>query len=181
MMIYNENTAAANTNRSVESTPVADTTSTSTFDTLPTIDTSTVAPIDDNDNVPGFLPKDYLAHGYLATTDKGAKYLRPEFVGEYAEIMAKLLADMKPREFKKLLKELKRSKKTSLPFEARLTAALELIPKALALVYSKKAPPLLLSFIKDNVDHIHNDDDWNAFYRHLEAIFAYLTKRGGEA
>ena len=156
----------------------ATTTSTSTFDTLPAIDTTAQTPSDD---VPGFLPKDYLSNGYMATSAKGAKYLRPEFVGEYAEIMAKLLADMKPREFKKLLKELKRSKKTSLPFEARQTAALELIPKALALVYSKKAPPLLLSFIKDNVDHIHNDDDWNAFYRHLEAIFAYLTKRGGEA
>jgi len=165
-------------NEMIETVAAATTTSTSTFDTLPAIDTTAQTPSDD---VPGFLPKNYLSNGYTATTDKGAKYLRPEFVGEYAEIMAKLLADMKPREFKKLLKELKRSKKSTLPFEARQTAALELIPKAMALVYSKKAPPLLLSFIKDNVDHIHNDDDWNAFYRHLEAIFAYLTKRGGEA
>ena len=49
--------------------------------------------------IPDKLPDNYLADGYYATTDKGAKYLRPEFVGEYAETMAKLLVDMKPTDF----------------------------------------------------------------------------------
>src|SRR5699024_6251460 len=103
------------------------------------------------------------------------KYLRPEFVGKYAEIMASLLADMKPADFNSLLREMKRSKKKTLPFEARLTAAAEMLPKALALVHRKKAPALLVTFIKDNLDHIHNDDDWFAYHRHLEAIGGYLS------
>ena len=144
------------------------------------------APTTNTDNtpttVPGFLPKDYLANGYYATTDKGAKYLRPEFVGEYAETMAALLSDMKPSAFNGLLREMKRSKKSTLPFEARMTAAAEMLPKALALVHRKKAPALLVSFIKNNLDHIQNDDDWAAYYRHLGAIAAYMTaQKGGDA
>lgn len=131
--------------------------------------------------VPGFLPKDYLANGYYASTDKGAKYLRPEFVGEYAETMAALLADMKPSAFNGLLREMKRSKKATLPFEARMTAAAEMLPKAMALVHRKKAPPLLVTFIKDNLEHLQTDDDWAGYLRHLEAISAFLAaQKGGD-
>lgn len=134
------------------------------------------------DNTPTVakLPKDYLANGYYAATDKGSKYLRSEFVGEYAETMAAMLSDMKPAAFNGLLREMKRSKKTALPFEARLTAAAEMLPKAMALVRRKKAPALLVSFIKDNLDHIQNDDDWYAYLRHLEAIAAYITAQQEE-
>ena len=128
-----------------------------------------------------FLPKEYLANGYYATTDKGVKYLRPEFVGEYAETMANLLSDMKPSDFTGLLIEMKRSRKRALPFEARLTAVTEMLPKAMALVSRKKAPALLVTFIKDNLDHIHNDDDWTGFFRHLMAIYSFLAaQKGGE-
>lgn len=130
------------------------------------------------DNTPVYLPADYLSSGYYATTDKGTKYLRPEFVGKYAEIMATLLADMKATDFGNLIREMKRSKKKTLPFEARLTAAAEMLPKALALVHRKKAPALLVTFVKDNLDHIHDDADWYAYYRHLEAIAGYMI--GGD-
>ena len=157
-------------------TPITETTGEPVTTQAPTLDTTPAA------NVPGYLPKDYLTNGYYATTDKGAKYLRPEFVGEYAETMAALLSDMKPSAFNGLLREMKRSKKTTLPFEARMTAAAEMLPKAMALVHRKKAPALLVSFIKDNLNHIQNDDDWTAYYRHLEAIAAFMTaQEGGEA
>jgi hypothetical protein len=142
---------------------------------VPTVDTASTT---QQDRTPVFLPTDYLSSGYYATTDKGTKYLRPEFVGKYAEIMASLLADMRPRDLIGLLREMKRSKKKTLPFEARLTAAAEMLPKALALVHRKKAPALLVTFIKDNLDHIHDDDDWYAYYRHLEAIAGYMI--GGD-
>ncbi len=140
------------------------------------------APVDDahdepTDPSPVHLPPDYLAHGYYAVSSNGIEYLCPEFVGEYAETMAKLLADMKPSDFNTLLKMLKRSKKSSLCFEARVTTAVELIPTAMVLVNRKKAPPLLVSFIAHNVDNIHDDDDWNAFYRHMEAIAAYMVNK----
>ena len=128
---------------------------------------------------PKYLPADYLANGYHAVTDKGVKYLRPEFVGEYAEIMAGLLNGMNPAAFNRLLREMKRSRKSTLPFEARLTAAAELLPKAMALASRKKAPMLLVTFIKHNLDNIHDDTDWMAFYRHLEAIAAYMTVQTG--
>ena len=130
------------------------------------------------DNTPVYLPADYLSSGYYTTTDKGTKYLRPEFVGKYAEIMATLLADMKATDFGNLIREMKRSKKKTLPFEARLTAAAEMLPKALALVHRKKAPALLGTYIKDNLDHLHDDDDWTAYYRNLEAIAGYMI--GGD-
>ena len=130
------------------------------------------------DNTPVYLPAGYLSEGYYATTDSGAKYLRPEFVGKYAEIMATLLADMKATDFGNLIREMKRSKKKTLPFEARLTAAAEMLPKALALVHRKKAPALLVTYTKDNLDHLHDDDDWTAYYRNLEAIAGYMI--GGD-
>ena len=142
----------------------------------PAVDTTSTATA--SDNIPVYLPADYLSEGYYAITDKGAKYLRPEFVGKYAETMASLLADMKPADFNGLLREMKRSKKKTLPFEARLTAAAEMLPKSLALVHRKKAPALLVAFVKDSLDHIHDDDDWTAFYRHLEAIAGYMI--GGD-
>lgn len=91
-----------------EQTPTADTT---------TVDTTTDTP------APATLPKNYLVGGYYATTDKGAKYLRPEFVDEYARNIAASLNEMKPSDFAAMLRDMKRAKKTTLPFEARQTAA----------------------------------------------------------
>lgn len=124
---------------------------------------------------PASLPTGYLNNGYFATTDKGTKFLRPEFVGKHAETIAALLASMKPSDFTGLLREMKRSKKKTLPFEARQTAAAEMLPKALALVHRKKAPALLVDFIRANLDAIKTDEDWAAYYRHLEAIGGYLS------
>lgn len=121
------------------------------------------------------LPLNYLNNGYYATSDKGASYLRPEFVGAYAEQIAANLSIMRPSDFNGLLREMKRSKKKTLPFEARQTAAAEMLPKALALVHRKKAPVLLVEFIKANLDAIHTDEDWTAYLRHLEAINGYLS------
>lgn len=121
------------------------------------------------------LPLHYLNDGYYATTDKGGNYLRPEFVGAYAEQIAANLSIMRPSDFNGLLREMKRSKKRTLPFEARQTAAAEMLPKALALVRRKKAPVLLVEFIKANLDAIHTDEDWTAYLRHLEAINGYLS------
>ena len=142
------------------------------FDLTATIETSTTTALPNT--APVRLPADYLAHGYHATTDKGATYLRPEYVGTYAQTIATQLSGMKPADFNGLLKELKRNKKSTLPFEARQTAALELIPKAMALIKRKKAPALLLEFIKCNVDAIKTDADWNAFFRHTTAIASFM-------
>ena len=113
--------------------------------------------------------------GYYATTDKGAKYLRPEFVDEYARNIAASLNEMKPAEFAAMLRDLKRAKKSTLPFEARKTAAAELLPRAIGLVHKKKAPSILTEFIKVNLAAIKTDDDWSAFYRHMNAINGYLV------
>ena len=121
------------------------------------------------------LPKNYLVGGYYATTDKGAKYLRPEFVDEYARNIAASLNEIKPAEFAAMLRDLKRAKKSTLPFEARKTAAAELLPRAIGLVHKKKAPSILTEFIKVNLAAIKTDDDWSAFYRHMKAINGYLV------
>ena len=121
------------------------------------------------------LPDGYLSGGYYATTDKGDKYLRPEFVGSQAQEIAAALDPLRPSDFNALLREMKKAKKKTLPFEARQTAAAEMFPKALALVRRKKAPALLAELIQTNLNAIKNDADWSAYYRHLEAIGGYLS------
>jgi hypothetical protein len=124
---------------------------------------------------PATLPADYLANGYYAITDSGAKYLRPAYVGSYAEQIAAALSTMKQSDFTALLREMKHNKKRTLPFEARQTAAYELLPKALSLVHHKKASPILVDFVRKNLDAISTDEDWSAFYRHMDAINGYLS------
>lgn len=127
------------------------------------------------------LPDGYLANGYYAVSEKGHKYLRSEFVGDHAEFIARNLAPMKATDFNKLLKELKRAKKTTLPYEARETAMLELVPKSIALVGRKRAPSLLTTFIRANVNHVQCDEDFSALYRHFESVGAFLVAmEGGE-
>ena len=145
----------------------------------PTVDAITADTTTDTP-APATLPKNYLVGGYYATTDKGAKYLRPEFVDEYARNIAASLNEMKPSDFAAMLRDLKRAKKSTLPFEARKTAAAELFPRAIGLVHKKKAPSILTEFIKTNLTAIKADDDWSAFYRHMNAISGFLMA-GGDA
>lgn len=156
------------------------TTATSATEQTPTVDaitadTTTVDTTEENTPAPATLPKNYLVGGYHATTEKGTKYLRPEFVDEYARNIAASLNEMKPAEFAAMLRDLKRAKKSTLPFEARKTAAAELLPRAIGLVHKKKAPSILTEFIKTNLAAIKTDDDWSAFYRHMNAINGYLV------
>ena len=133
-------------------------------------------------SAPGFLPKGYLEEGYFGVTNSGAKFLRRQFVGEYAETMAKLLASMELSDIDSIVREMRRGKKKDLPYEARMTIASEVQIRSMVLAHQKKAPALLVTFVKDNLDHIACDDDWFAFLRHLEAIAAYMTlQKGGEA
>lgn len=131
--------------------------------------------------IPG-LPDGYLANGYHAVSDKGHKYLRSELVGHHAELIARNLSPMKSTDFNRLLKELKRAKKTTLPYEARQTALLELVPMSIALVGRKRAPSLLTAFVRANVNYVQDDEGWFAFYRHASAVGAFLVAmEGGDA
>lgn len=156
------------------------TTVTSATEQTPTVDTTTVDTTEENTPAPATLPKNYLVGGYYATTDKGAKYLRPEFVDGYARNIAASLTGMKPSDFAAMLRDLKRAKKSTLPFEARQTAAAELLPRAIGLTHRKKAPAILADFIKANLAAIKTDEDWSAFFRHMNAINGFLMA-GGDA
>ncbi len=140
----------------------------------PAVDTTNTS------TAPTALPSGYLENGYFATAadQGGAKYLRPEFVKDFAQQIAAALAPLRSVDFNGLMREMKRNKKRALPFEARQTAALEMLPKSLALVHRKKAPEILIDFIKANLDAIKTDEDWYAYYRHLEAIAGYMI--GGD-
>lgn len=153
------------------------TTATSAAEQTPAVDAITADTPADTP-APATLPKNYLVGGYHATTEKGTKYLRPEFVDEYASNIAASLNEMKPAEFAAMLCDLKRAKKSTLPFEARKTAAAELFPRAIGLVHKKKAPSILTEFIKVNLVAIKTDDDWSAFYRHMNAISGFLMAGG---
>lgn len=125
------------------------------------------------------LPAGYLSDGYLATPAKGKKYLRPAYVADYAEQIANTLsANMKPSDFAALVRILKRKKSKNYPFEARQSALSEAHSKARALVHSRKAPPLLLEFFKASAAAIHDDDDWSAFFTHVEVIYNLIVSEG---
>ena len=166
----NDNFDLTTVTSATEQTPTAS----ATEQTL-AVDTTTVDTTEETPTAPATLPKNYLVGGYYATTDKGAKYLRPEFVDEYARNIAASLNEMKPSDFAAMLRDMKRAKKTTLPFEARQTAAAELLPRAIGLVHKKKAPSILTEFIKANLAAIKTDDDWSAFYRHMNAISGFLV------
>lgn len=109
-----------------EQTPTADTT---------TVDTTTDTP------APATLPKNYLVGGYYATTDKGAKYLRPEFVDEYARNIAASLNEMKPAEFAAMLRDMKRAKKLRSHLRRDRRRLLNCSPVLLASSTRKKPRP----------------------------------------
>ncbi|MET0017956.1 hypothetical protein [Oscillibacter sp.] len=128
------------------------------------------------ETLPAALPDNYLADGYHAVTEKGVRYRRPEYVDTYARQIAALLAPMKPSDFNPMLREMKRSNKGTLPFEARQTAAYELRPAAISLVRRKRAPKILIDFIEANLAVISTDADWTAFYRHLLSIQGFMSE-----
>ena len=132
----NDNFDLTTVTSATEQTPTAS----ATEQTL-AVDTTTVDTTEETPTAPATLPKNYLVGGYHATTEKGAKYLRPEFVDEYARNIAASLNEMKPSDFAAMLRDLKRAKKSTLPFEARKTAAAELLPRAIGLVHKKKPRP----------------------------------------
>ncbi len=120
------------------------------------------------------LPAEYLKGGYYATTESGGKYLRGEYVEGYAKDIAASLKGMKPGEFEKMVRGLKKAKKRTLPYEARRTAAAELLPIAKNLVRHKKAPAVLVAFIEANLAEIRGEDTWEAFVRHAQAILGLM-------
>lgn len=126
------------------------------------------------------LPAEYLTAGYYAAAENGKEYLRPQFVSAYAQEIAAALAPLKSADMNTMLREMKRNKKIALPYEARQTAAYEMLPKAISLVRRKRAPQMLVDFININLAAIHNDNDWTAFYRHLEAIAGFLYQSSVE-
>lgn len=151
--------------------------SSNTVSSTPGLDVATIPP-GTTSTAPDSLPAGYLAGGYYATTEKGAKYLRTEYVSSYAQALATGLASINLTDFRKVVRDVKKAKKASLPFEARKTAVAEMLPKALMLVHRGKAPTLIVDWVKANQAAIKSDEDWYAYYRHLEAIAGYMI--GGD-
>jgi len=98
--------------------------------------TPSAAPVstEDTTQTTATLPAGYLRNGYHATAESGAQYLKPEYIEGYAQTIASSFKGMKSSEFEKLVRELKKSKKRTLPYEARRTAAAELLPAAKNLI-----------------------------------------------
>lgn len=120
------------------------------------------------------LPPDYLKHGFYKG-EGNKQYPDPNLV-PLAHDLASLLhmGGLTPARYNPLLRDLKRAKKKSLPFEAKTGAVNSLIPKALRLVAKKQAPELLVKIIQANLTALKNPEDYPALYDHFENIGAYL-------
>lgn len=184
-----DTTADTTTEDTTADTTTADTTAeaTTTEDTIAedtanegtTAEDTTTADTITSDITSATLPAGYLVGGYLGKTDKGKTYIRHVYVSDYAKQIANALSGtMKPSDFSKIIRELNKSKSRTLPFEARESATDEALSSVLALAHSNKAPRLLVDLFEANKAAIHNDEDWNAFIRHLTVIQNLIITAG---
>ena len=143
------------------------------FDTL----METPSKKQDDKPMPDFqLPSRYLENNFYITATNGrSKYPDPSLTDNAKEIGQNLAAaGMKTTEFNKMLRELKKVKKSTLPVEAQTGALSALIPKALLLEKKKRAPHLLVSVLEANRNAVKDYKDFVACYNHLESVGIYL-------
>lgn len=122
------------------------------------------------------LPEGYLSNGYYVTAPNGkSKYPDPALNDSAKKIGQDLAAGLKSSEFNKMLRDLKKAKKRTLPIEAQTGAISALIPKALLLEQKKRAPHLLVEILEANLAAVKDFNDYVACYNHLESMGVYLA------
>ena len=141
------------------------------------------APVVDNPHAPA-LPAGYLENGYYATAEDGTKYLRPDFLGAYAQKIAAELAPLSAADFRgAFLRNAKKCLRRGTPYEAQRTCAVSMLPQAIKLIAMHKSPSILLDFITVATAAITDSNTFQAFYQHADAIYSYMllnkTQVGG--
>lgn len=135
-----------------------------------------------------YPPQGYLEGGYFTqvTTSEGErKVIRREYIIDYAKAIAqKLIDDGKDgknkstqlRKFYDYCVQLDSMMKNGSSFEEVEGAFCQLLPYAEDAQTRKCVTDTFVKFIQDNVEQVHNKEDFNAFLSHFEAVIAFRKK-----
>ena len=123
------------------------------------------------------LVEGYLSNGYYVTAPNGKTKYPDPVLNDSAKIIGQDLAasGLKSSEFNKMLRELKKAKKRTLPIDAQTGAISALVPKALLLEQKKRAPHLFVEVLEANLAAVKDFNDFVACYNHLESVGVYLA------
>lgn len=144
----------------------------------PTVDASSTPTVTD-------LPNGYLADGFLETASTSKPFLRTAYVGVFAQQIAAVLQPMSPSAFQAaFLRDAKKHLRRGVPYEAQAACAAALLPQAIKLTAKHKAPPVLVDIITAVVGAVHDSATFEAMYRHLDAVYAFIMlqtqQKGGD-
>lgn len=123
------------------------------------------------------LPDGYLADGFLETASTGKPFLKAVYVGTFAQQIAAVLQPMSPSAFQAVfLRDAKKHLRRGVLYEAQAACAAALLPQAIKLTAKHKAPPVLVDIITAVVSAVHDTATFEAMYKHLDAIYAFMLQ-----
>lgn len=137
-------------------------------------------------NEPKRLPEGYLVGGYYYQPDESDKpVLRKEYILGYPVKIAGSLAEKdrnlnKSSQIRKYydycirIRDLISSGRKYEEVESEFYRLANFVSYAES---RKLVTPLFVEFIEKNIENIHNNEDFNAFVKHFEAVVAHLKEK----
>ena len=123
------------------------------------------------------LPDGYLADGFLETASTGKPFLRAVYVGTFAQQIAAVLQPMSASAFHTaFLRDVKGHIRRGVPYEAQTACAAAMLPQAIKLTAKHKAPSVLVDIITAAVGAVHDSATFEAMYKHLDAVYAFMLQ-----
>lgn len=123
------------------------------------------------------LPPGYLSTGSILDTEG---IMIPEYVGRYAEELARLLEPMKVTTYQRtFLTGAKAANKKKVPYGIKKNCTIDMVVQAKKLVSRKKdpAPAVLLQMITAATNTVKDAETFQALYMHLDAIYGYMLEQ----
>ena len=123
------------------------------------------------------LPGDYLRDGFLGRAANGQTFMRAEYLGETARNIAAALDPLNASAFYgAFVRDAKKQLRRGTPYEAQSSCVAAMLPQAIKLTAKHKAPAFLVDMITAATAAVHDAATFEAFYKHLDAIYSYLLQ-----
>ena len=123
------------------------------------------------------LPGDYLRDGFLGRAANGQTFMRTEYLGETARNIAAALDPLNASAFYgAFVRDAKKQLRRGTPYEAQSSCVAAMLPQAIKLTAKHKAPAFLVDMITAAAAAVHDAATFEAFYKHLDAIYSYLLQ-----
>ena len=123
------------------------------------------------------LPGDYLRDGFLGRAANGQTFMRAEYLGETARNIAAALDPLNASAFYgAFVRDAKKQLRRGTPYEAQSSRVAGIPPKAINRTAKHKAPAFLVDMITAATAAVHDAATFEAFYKHLDAVYSYLLQ-----